>query len=154
MNVSDRNQLPGAKHESDAATERKKIPQPIRRPGRLTSECQAMLAGMLKSLRPVWLGPMKSDSVKTDSVKPESVKNESVLEKEVETVTVMNEQIKKAIRTRARKARSNEEVADAIFGTLRDYRIDVKHVSLDEMKAAVVEATRASRENEHGSRPV
>jgi outer membrane murein-binding lipoprotein Lpp len=62
-----------------------------------------------------------------------------------ELVTVMNEQIKKAIRTRARQARSNEEVVEAIFGTLRDYRIDVKHVSLEDMKSAVVEATRASR---------
>ena len=105
-----------------------------------------MLAGMFKSHWPVWLVRERSDSASAES--------QSELEKEVETVTVMNEQIKKAIRTRARKARSNEEVADAIFGTLREYRIDVKHVSLDEMKAAVVEATRASRENEHGSRPV
>jgi hypothetical protein len=76
-------------------------------------------------------------------------------EKDSGLVTVMNEQIKKAIRTRARKARSNEEVVEAIFGTFRDYRIDVKHISLEEMKSAVVEATRASRENasEHNSRP-
>jgi hypothetical protein len=72
---------------------------------------------------------------------------EQLPRKEVETVTVMNEQIKKAIRTRARKARSNEEVVEAIFGTFRDYRIDVRHVSLEEMKSAVVEATRASRED-------
>jgi hypothetical protein len=76
--------------------------------------------------------------------------------KDMETVTVMNEQIKKAIRTRARKARSNDEVVEAIFGTLREYRIDVRHVSLEDMKSAVVEATRASREDgsEHSSRPV
>lgn len=73
-----------------------------------------------------------------------------------ESVTVMNEQIKKAIRTRASSARSKEEVAEAIFTTLRDYRIDLKHVSLEDMKRAVVEATRASREdgNENGSLPV
>jgi len=65
----------------------------------------------------------------------------------------MNEQIKKAIRTRARKARSNDEVVEAIFSTLREYRIDVKHISLDEMKSAVVEATRAARASEHSSRP-
>lgn len=69
----------------------------------------------------------------------------SAARKVKESVTVMNEQIKKAIRTRARKARSNEEVVEAIFGTLREYRIDVKHVSLEDMKSAVVEATRASR---------
>ncbi len=73
-----------------------------------------------------------------------------------DSVKVMNEQIKQAIRTRASHARSQAEVADAIFSTLRDYRIDVKHVSLEEMKSAVVEATRASREesNENGSLPV
>lgn len=73
-----------------------------------------------------------------------------------DSVTVMNEQIKKAIRTRASRARSKEEVAEAIFTTLRDYRIDLKHVSLEDMKKAVVEATRAAREegNENGSLPV
>lgn len=73
-----------------------------------------------------------------------------------DSVTVMNEQIKKAIRTRASQARSKEEVADAIFTTLRDYRIDLKHVSLEDMKRAVVEATRAAREesSENGSLPV
>jgi hypothetical protein len=79
-----------------------------------------------------------------------------VEQKVKDSVTVMNEQIKKAIRTRARAARSNEEVVEAIFNTLRDYRIDVAHVSLEDMKSAVVEATRASREdgNGNGSQPV
>ena len=97
-----------------------------------------MLAGILKL---TWLLGMRPQKLS---------------EKDQETVTVMNEQIKKAIRTRARQARSNEEVVEAIFGTLREYRIDVRHVSLDEMKSAVVEATRASREdgNELSSRPV
>ncbi len=61
----------------------------------------------------------------------------------------MNEQIKQAIRTRASHARSQAEVADAIFTTLREYRIDVKHVSLEEMKRTVVDATRAAREDGH-----
>lgn len=76
--------------------------------------------------------------------------------KEQSLVTVMNEQIKQAIRTRASSARSQAEVADAIFSTLRDYRVDMKHVSLEEMKSAVVEATRAAREdgNENDSLPV
>lgn len=77
-----------------------------------------------------------------------------VVEKAKESVTVMNEQIKKAIRTRAREARSNEELVEAIFNTLRDYRIDVAHVSLEDMKSAVVEATRAAREDSNGSQPV
>ena len=73
-----------------------------------------------------------------------------------DSVTVMNEQIKTAIRTRASQARSNEEVVAAIFNTLRDYRIDVRHVSLEDMKSAVVEATRAARAdgNENNSLPV
>ena len=67
----------------------------------------------------------------------------------------MNEQIKQAIRTRASHARSQAEVADAIFTTLREYRIDVKHVSLEEMKRTVVDATRASRDDgQENSLPV
>jgi hypothetical protein len=83
-------------------------------------------------------------------------RDDPVMEKVKDSVTVMNEQIKKAIRTRARKARSNEEVVEAIFNTLRDYRIDVAHVSLEDMKSAVVEATRAARAegNDSGSQPV
>jgi len=98
-----------------------------------------MLVMLPWMMRPQWLAGMRAAP--------------SSSEKDSELVTVMNEHIKKAIRTRARQARSNEEVVEAIFGTLRDYRIDVKHISLDEMKSAVVEATRASRASEHTSRP-
>lgn len=99
-----------------------------------------------KVWKPIWLAIPNWQGT---TPHPENVK------KEVETVTVMNEQIKKAIRTRARKARSNDEVVEAIFGTLREHRIDLRHVSLEEMKSAVVEATRASRESSgvHISRP-
>lgn len=83
----------------------------------------------------------------------EGVVSQPVTGKVKDSVTVMNEQIKKAIRTRAKAARSNEEVVEAIFNTLRDYRIDVAHVSLEDMKSAVVEATRASREEGNGNGP-
>lgn len=104
-------------------------------------------------LRNRWLGwkygtkPVPQSSPATQQTADQKVKD---------SVTVMNEQIKKAIRTRASQARSKEEVADAIFTTLRDYRIDLKHVSLEDMKRAVVEATRAAREDgsENGSLPV
>lgn len=103
-----------------------------------------MLAALLRNVRSIrWQLPARPDT-------------QSAEEKENDSVTVMNEQIKQAIRTRASSARSQAEVADAIFTTLREYRIDMKHVSLEEMKSAVVEATRASREegNENGSLPV
>lgn len=98
-----------------------------------------------KVWKPIWLAIPVRHRKTAENVK-----------KEVETVTVMNEQIKNAICTRARRARSNDEVVEAIFSTLREYRIDVRHVSLDEMKSAVVEAQRAWREqaSEHHSRPV
>ena len=79
-----------------------------------------MLAMLPWTMRPRWLAGNQTALLK---------------EKDSELVTVMNEQIKKAIRTRAHKARSNEEVVEAIFGAFRDYRIDVKHISLDEMKS-------------------
>lgn len=110
-----------------------------------------MFAGMLRTCRNVgwpWNSGSPGRGLSADS--------QLVLEKVKDSVTVMNEQIKKAIRTRARAARSNEEVVEAIFNTLRDHRIDVAHVSLEDMKSAVVEATRASREDENasGSQPV
>ncbi len=107
-----------------------------------------MFAGMLRTCRAShFFGMQYFEMRSAEKLAGKNVK---------ETVTVMNEQIKQAIRTRARKARNNEEVVEAIFNTLRDHRIDVKHVSLEDMKSAVVEATRASREdgNEPASLPV
>jgi hypothetical protein len=108
-----------------------------------------MLAALLRNGR-FGLGHTGAGPATQLATTPAAEKKEQVL------VTVMNEQIKQAIRTRASSARSQAEVADAIFSTLREYRIDMKHVSLEEMKSAVVEATRASREegNENGSLPV
>jgi hypothetical protein len=108
-----------------------------------------MLAALLRNSRLAgWhIGVRASQQIVAAQQQPE--------EKVSDSVTVMNEQIKQAIRTRASQARSQAEVADAIFTTLREYRIDVKHVSLEEMKRAVVDATRAAREEtDNGSLPV
>jgi|GEM_PF-1980974 len=59
--------------------------------------------------------------------------------------TVMDETIRLAIRQRAAKARSNDELVQAIFETFRTARIDLRKVPLEDMKTALVEATRASR---------
>jgi hypothetical protein len=65
--------------------------------------------------------------------------------------TQMNEQIRKAIRQRARRAVSNDDLVRAVFDSFRAQQIDVRQVSLDDMKSALVEAARAARE--HNSLP-
>ncbi len=61
--------------------------------------------------------------------------------------TIMNETIRRAVRQRAETARSKDELVQAIFDTFRAARIDPRHVSLDDMKSAVVEAARAARDH-------
>jgi len=63
----------------------------------------------------------------------------------------MNEQIRKAIRQRARRAVSNDDLVHAVFESFRAQQIDLRQVSLDDMKSALVEAARAARE--HNSLP-
>jgi hypothetical protein len=65
--------------------------------------------------------------------------------------TQMNEQIRKAIRQRARRAVSNDDLVRAVFESFRAQQIDLRQVSLDDMKSALVEAARAARE--HNSLP-
>lgn len=65
--------------------------------------------------------------------------------------TQMNEQIRKAIRQRARRAVSNDDLVHAVFESFRAQQIDLRQVSLDDMKSALVEAARAARE--HNSLP-
>ncbi|HZL89850.1 MAG TPA: hypothetical protein VFB96_15900 [Pirellulaceae bacterium] len=62
----------------------------------------------------------------------------------------MNEQIKRAIRQRAGKARNNNELVRAVFDSFRSSHIDVRKVSLEDMKIAVVEAARAARASKGG----
>ena len=65
--------------------------------------------------------------------------------------SLMNEQIRRAIRQRARRAVSRDDLVRAVFDTFRAQQIDLRGVSLDDMKSAVVEAARAARE--HASLP-
>ena len=57
----------------------------------------------------------------------------------------MNEQIRKAIRHRASKARTKTQLVKAVFDSFRSSQIDPRHVSLEEMKVAVMIAARAAR---------
>jgi hypothetical protein len=62
-------------------------------------------------------------------------------------VTQMNEQIRKAIRLRARRAVSKDDLVRAVFDSFHSQQIDLRKVSLDDMKSALVEAARAAREH-------
>ena len=61
--------------------------------------------------------------------------------------TIMNEQIRKAIRQRARRAVSKDDLVRAVFDSFRSQQIDLRNVSLDDMKSALVEAARSAREH-------
>ncbi len=63
-----------------------------------------------------------------------------------EEETIMNEQIKKAIRQRARRAVSKDDLVRAVFDSFRSQQIELRNVSLEDMKAALVEAARAAKE--------
>jgi hypothetical protein len=60
--------------------------------------------------------------------------------------SIMNEQIRKAIRHRASKARTKTQLVKAVFDSFRSSQIDPRGVSLEDMKAAVVVAAHAARE--------
>ena len=59
----------------------------------------------------------------------------------------MNDQIRKAIRQRARRAVSKDDLVCAVFESFRAQQIDLRKVSLEDMKSALVEAARAAREH-------
>ena len=59
----------------------------------------------------------------------------------------MNDQIRKAIRQRARRAVSKDDLVRAVFDTFRAQQIDLRNVTLEDMKSALVEAARAARED-------
>ena len=58
----------------------------------------------------------------------------------------MNDQIRKAIRQRARRAVSKDDLVRAVFDSFRAQQIELRSVSLEDMKSAIVEAARAARE--------
>jgi hypothetical protein len=60
---------------------------------------------------------------------------------------IMNEQIKRAIRQRANRALTKDDLVRAVFDTFRAQEIDLRNVSLEDMKTALVEAARAAREH-------
>lgn len=57
----------------------------------------------------------------------------------------MNEQIKRAIRQRAARALTKDDLVRAVFETFRAQQIELRNVSLEDMKAALVEAARAAK---------
>jgi hypothetical protein len=59
--------------------------------------------------------------------------------------TVMNEQVKRAIRQRARRALTNDDLVRAVFDSFRSQQIELRNVSLEDMKVALVEAARAMK---------
>jgi hypothetical protein len=59
----------------------------------------------------------------------------------------MNDQIRKAIRQRASRAVSKDDLVRAVFDTFRSQQIDLRNVTLEDMKSALVEAARAAREH-------
>jgi len=59
----------------------------------------------------------------------------------------MNDQIRKAIRQRASRAVSRDDLVRAVFDSFRSQQVELRSVSLEDMKAALVEAARAAREH-------
>ena len=59
----------------------------------------------------------------------------------------LNDQIKRAIRHRAARALTNDYLVRAVFDSFRSQQIELRKVSLEDMKAALVEAARAARPN-------
>ncbi len=58
---------------------------------------------------------------------------------------VMNDHIRRAIRHRARGAVSKDDLVRAVFDGFRSQHVELRHVSLEDMKIALVEAARTAR---------
>ena len=61
--------------------------------------------------------------------------------------SMLNEQIRRAIRHRAKRALSKDDLVRAVFESFRSQQIDLRSVTLEEMKSALVEAARAARQH-------
>ncbi len=59
----------------------------------------------------------------------------------------MNDNIRRAIRQKARGAHNKDELVEAVFDSFRGAHLDLRKVSLEDMKIAVVEAARSARAN-------
>jgi hypothetical protein len=60
---------------------------------------------------------------------------------------ILTDSIRRAIRHRAERAVSKDDLVRAVFDTFRSQQIELRSVSLEQMKAALVEAARAAREH-------
>jgi hypothetical protein len=58
----------------------------------------------------------------------------------------LNEQIKRAIRQRASRALTKDDLVRAVFDSFRSQQVELRHVSLEAMKQALVEAARAAKD--------
>jgi hypothetical protein len=67
---------------------------------------------------------------------------------EIKEESKMNDQIRRAIRHRASRAVSRDDLVRAVFDTFRAQQIDLRSVSLEDMKDALVEAARAARQHD------
>jgi hypothetical protein len=61
--------------------------------------------------------------------------------------SMMNEQIRKAIRQRAARAISKDDLVRAVFDGFKAQQVALRDVSLEDMKSALVVAARAAREH-------
>ena len=59
--------------------------------------------------------------------------------------TQLNDQIKRAIRVRAKQALTNDDLVRAVFDSFKSQQIELRRVSLEDMKQALVEAARAAK---------
>jgi hypothetical protein len=59
--------------------------------------------------------------------------------------SLLSDQIKRAIRQRAGRAVTKDDLVRAVFDSFRAQQVDLRHVSLEDMKAALVEAARAAK---------
>ena len=57
----------------------------------------------------------------------------------------LSEKIKRAIQLRARRALTKDDLVRAVFDSFRSQQVELRHVSLEEMKQALVEAARAAK---------
>lgn len=64
----------------------------------------------------------------------------------------MNDSIRRAIRQKARGAHNKDELVEAVFDSFRGAKVDLRQVSLEDMKNAVVEAARSARTSGCNSR--
>jgi len=60
--------------------------------------------------------------------------------------SVLNEPVRRAIRQRAQRAVSKDDLVRAVFDGFRAQSVELRRVSLEDMKSALVEAARAARE--------